>query len=115
MLRLSAPDTTNEGWNTSPTEKVSHALVADQRATTRIRSLATAALHDASSDVAALRLAPIIREAVEDALSDGGAMALRDSLIAFALSRVDWLQLAQSQLEAAADDEVLPGVPTATA
>jgi hypothetical protein len=114
MFGVSAPDTTNEGWNTWPTEKVSHALVNDRRAMTHMRALTTSALENAPADVAALRLAPVIREAVEEFLSHGGGERLRDSLVAFALSRVDWLQLAESQVEAAADKEVFPGALAAS-
>src|SRR5689334_691338 len=103
MFVVSRPDTTNEGWNTWPTEKVSHALVSDQRATALIRALARAALQQAPADIAAIKLAPAIREAVEDAIKHGDAERLRDSLVAFALSRVDWLQLAESQVHAADD------------
>jgi hypothetical protein len=106
MSALSRPDTTNEGWNTWPTEKVSHALVNDRRASTQINELATAALRTVPADVAALKLAPLIRETVEETLRHGDAERLRDSFVDFALSRVDWLQLAQSQVEAAAGDEV---------
>jgi hypothetical protein len=51
----------------------------------------------AHANVAELKLAPAIREAVEDAIKHGDAERLRDSLDAFALSRVDSLQLAESQ------------------
>jgi hypothetical protein len=66
-------------------EKVSHALVNDRCASTQIQALAMAALRKAPADVAALQLAPVIREAVEEALHHGDAERLRDSLIAFAL------------------------------
>jgi hypothetical protein len=110
MSGVSRPDTTNEGWNTWPTEKVSHALVNNRHASTRIRALATRTLERAPADLAALRLAPIIRQAVEGVLSSDDGERLQDSLVMFALSRVDWLQLAQSQIEAVADDEALSGV-----
>jgi hypothetical protein len=114
MFDVLRPDATNEGWNTWPTEEVSHALVRDRHANSRIREQTIAALENAPFDVVALKLAPVIREAVADVLNQSNAEQLRDSLVAYALSRVDWLQLAQSQVEAAADDEVLPGALAAT-
>jgi hypothetical protein len=70
MPAVLRPHTTNEGWNTWPTEKVSHTLVNDPR----------------------------VR---------GDAEGLRESLVAFALSRVDWMQLAEAEIAAAIpEDEV---------
>jgi hypothetical protein len=114
MFDLPRPDVTNEGWNTWPTERVSHALVLDLRASSRIRAHATTALKKAPSDLAALNLAPVIREIVKDRLSSGEADQLRESLVVFALSRVDWLQLAQSQIEAAEENEVSSAALAAT-
>jgi hypothetical protein len=109
MLDVARPDTTNEGWNTWPTEKVSHALVRNGRIHGRVRACAIAALAKEAEDVAALRLVPVIRELVERAVTQGEAERLRDSLVAFALSRVDWLQLAQAEIEAASpEDEAFP-------
>jgi hypothetical protein len=48
---------------------------------------------------------PVIRELVKRAVTEGEAERLRDSLVAFALSRVDWLQLAQAEIEAAAPED----------
>jgi hypothetical protein len=109
MLAVSRPDTTNEGWNTWPTEQVSHALVQDQSRHGSLRAHAIATLAREEADVAAVRLVPLIRALVEDALTSGEAEQLRESLLAFALSRVDWLQLAQAEVEASIpEDEPLP-------
>jgi hypothetical protein len=108
MFTVSRPDTTDEGWNTWPTEKVSHALVQDQRMRERLRAYAIATLGRNPTDVAAIRLAPVIRALVESALTRGEAERLRECLVAFALSRVDWLQLAEAEVEAAIpEDEVV--------
>jgi hypothetical protein len=101
MLIPARPDTTNEGWNTWPTEKVSHALVKDRAAHARVREHTTQLLSQAPADLAALSLASLIRGVVESALEEDGAEQLRESLVAFALSRVDWLQLAQAELDTA--------------
>jgi hypothetical protein len=105
MLVVSRPDTTNEGWNTWPTEQVSHALVQDRRGHSRLRAHAIATLAREEADVAAISLVPLIRELVEDALTRGEAEQLRESLLAFALSRVDWLQLAQAEVEGAIPED----------
>jgi hypothetical protein len=109
MCAVSRPDTTNGGWNTWPTEQVSHALVQDRRGHGRLRAHAIATLAREEADVAAVRLVPLIRGLVEDALTRGEAEKLREGLLAFALSRVDWLQLAQAEVEASIpEDEPLP-------
>ena len=109
MFVVSRPDTTNEGWNTWPTETVSHVLVRDGRARARIEARAMDEVAAAPADVAAFRLAPVIRETVGDLLSEAAANQLRDSLVLFALSRVDWLQLAEAAVEAVVqDDRALP-------
>jgi hypothetical protein len=105
MFVVSRPDTTNEGWNTWPTEQVSHALVRDQRTHGRLRAHAIATLAREQADVATVRLAPLIRELVEGALIRGEAEPLRQSLLAFALSRVDWLQLAEAEVEGAIPED----------
>lgn len=106
---VARPDTTNEGWNTWPTEQVSHALVQDRHAQGRLRAHAIATLTREQADIATARLAPLIREVVEGALMRGEAEQLRQSLLVFALSRVDWLQLAEAQIEAAVpEDEPVP-------
>jgi hypothetical protein len=108
VVNVSTPDTTNEGWNSWPTERVSHALVRDQRAHARIGARATAEVARAPADIAAFRLAPVIRETIEDLLGNAAADELRESLVTFALSRVDWLQLAEAAIEATvAEDEAL--------
>ena len=106
MFVVCRPDTTNEGWNSWPTEKVSHALVRDRRRSERIGAQADSLLREVSADVAALRLAQVIRDVMDEALAHDEADRLRDTLVAFALSRVDWLQLAQAQLEARAPEAV---------
>jgi hypothetical protein len=109
MFTVSRPDTTNEGWNSWPTEKVSHALVRDRRVRGRVEANRIAMLTNASADVAALELAAVIRQLVEGVLKRGEAEELREELVAFALSRVDWLQLAQAQVDAAiTEDEAFP-------
>jgi hypothetical protein len=56
----------------------------------------------------------VIRGLVEGALTRGEAERLRDSLVAFGLSRVDWLQLALAEVDATIpDDEPLPVAWTA--
>lgn len=105
MFVATRPDTTNEGWNSWPTEKVSHALVSSLPARACMRTHATELLAEAPADVVALRLAPIIRELVEDAVRQGRAERLRESLVAYALSRVDWLQLAQAEVEATVPED----------
>jgi hypothetical protein len=40
-----------------------------------------------------------MRAAVENPLGSGWADELRDNLVSFALSRVDWLQLAHTEVE----------------
>jgi hypothetical protein len=105
MFAVSRPDTTNEGWNTWPTEQVSHALVQDRRAHGRLQAHAIATLAGEPPETAAARLAPLIRELVEGALTRGEAEPLRESLLAFALSRVDWLQLAEAAVEGAIPEE----------
>jgi hypothetical protein len=108
MFSATRPDTTTEGWNSWPTQEVSHALVVDPGARGRLRACAIATLASEPADVAALRLAPAIHELVVSAVTRGEAEHLRDGLVAFALSRVDWLQLAQAEIEAAIpEDDVL--------
>lgn len=50
-------------------------------------------------------LVPAIRDVMESALRCDGAEELRESLITFALSRVDWLQPAAAEIEAAIPEE----------
>lgn len=101
MFFASRPDITNEGWNTWPTERVSRALVREPRSRSFARELVANVLAVTDPDVAALALAPTIRDHVETVVRSGEAEELRASLITFALSRVDWLQLAQAEVEAA--------------
>jgi hypothetical protein len=53
-------------------------------------------------------LAPAIQDIIQVALRSGDAEELRETLITFALSRVDWLQLAQAEIEAAIPEEPQP-------
>jgi hypothetical protein len=108
MFEASRPDVTTEGWNTWPTEKVSHALVRDPRSHSFAREHAATALTVMAPDVAALTLAPTIRNHVESVVRSGEAEELHESLITFALSRVDWLQLARAEIEAALPEEAEP-------
>lgn len=108
MFEALRPDVTTEGWNTWPTERVSRALVRDPRSRSLAREHAANALTVMAPDVAALTLAPTIRDHVERVVRSGAAQELRNSLITFALSRVDWLQLAQAEVEAALSEEDEP-------
>jgi hypothetical protein len=108
MLEPLRPDVTTEGWNTWPTEKVSHALVRDPRTCAIVKREAAKALRSVPPDVAAYSLAPTIRRIVDGAMRTGEAEDLRDNLLTFALSRVDWLQLARAEIEAATPEEAEP-------
>lgn len=108
MFGLCRPDVTTEGWNTWPTEKVSRTLVRDVRLRSIAQEHAANALTTMAPDVAALALAPTIGEHVERLVRSGEAQELHDSLITFALSRVDWLQLANAEVEAALPEEDEP-------
>lgn len=106
MFGISRPDTTNEGWNTWPTEKVSHALVRKPRLRAVLQDEASHAVTTAPTEVALLGLADRIRDLVEEEVASGSDADLEESLLAYALSRVDWLQLAQSQIEATFSDSM---------
>lgn len=108
MLVTARPDITTEGWNTWPTERVSRALVRDPRSRSLAREQAAEALTVMAPNVAALTLAPTIRDHIESVVRSGEAEELRDNLITFALSRVDWLQLAHAEIEAALPEEAEP-------
>ena len=56
------------------------------------------------AEVAALRLASRTRDLVEKEVREGDASELCEELLTYALSRVDWLQFAQAQIEAAAPE-----------
>ena len=101
MFTLSRPDVTNEGWHTWPTEKVSHTLARTPQIRSAIHAGVVKELADASDDIAALRLAPVVQCVIEAAVRDGEVPELRERLITYALSRVDWLQLAEALIEAA--------------
>jgi hypothetical protein len=81
VLDPSRPDITTEGWNTWPTERVSHALVNEPRLRRTVRVRAARMLKAMPPDVAALRLAPTIRKQIERLVRGGEAGELRDSLI----------------------------------
>jgi len=100
MFTLSRPDVTNEGWHTWPTEKVSHTLVRRPRIRSSITARLAAEIGNPSDDAAAFRVAPAVRGIVEAAVRDGEVPELREHLITYALSRVDWLQLAEALIEA---------------
>ncbi len=110
MFDMARPDVTTEGWNTWPTEKVSRTLMRDVRSRSTVREHAAKAIAALPSNVAALTIAPLIRDRVESLVRSGEAEELRDSLITFALSRVDWLQLAQAEVEAALPEEDEPAL-----
>ena len=105
MFEFSRPDVTTEGWHTWPTEKVSHVLVGDPRLRAAVQARAAVVLETMPPDVAALALVPTLRDAIESGVRCGGAEELRESLMTFALSRVDWLQLAAAEIEAATPEE----------
>lgn len=101
------PDVTNEGWNTWPTEVVSHALARRGPLWAALQTDIEGAHESGPPEVAALRLASGIRSLIEDAVRDGDARDLRESLITYGLSRVDWLQLAQAQIEMPNSDQAV--------
>ena len=105
MLEFSRPDVTTEGWHTWPTEKVSHVLVRDPRLRAAVQAHAAVVLETMPPDVAALALVPTVRDVIESGLRCGEAEELRESLMTFALSRVDWLQLAAAEIEAGTPEE----------
>ncbi|HZT94756.1 MAG TPA: hypothetical protein VE985_09790 [Gaiellaceae bacterium] len=114
MFEFSRPDVTNEGWHTWPTGEVSQALVRASHSRRFLDVHAAAELAAAPDDVAVFRLAPVVRDLVESLLRNGEADELRESLVIYALSRVDWLQLAQSVVEGVApEDELDRGQPLA--
>ena len=110
MFDMPRPDVTTEGWNTWPTEKVSRTLMRDARSRSTVHEHAVKAIAALPSDFAALSLAPLIRDRVERLVRGGEAKELRDSLITFALSRVDWIQLAQAEVEAALPEDDEPAL-----
>jgi uncharacterized protein YidB (DUF937 family) len=107
MFTLSRPDVTDEGWHTWPTEKASHALARNPQIRSAIEAQVVEQLEGTSRDVAAFRLAPLVREVIDAAVRDGEAPELNDGLISYGLSRVDWLQLADALVEAALPEAVL--------
>jgi hypothetical protein len=76
---------------------------------------AAAELVAAPADVAVFRLAPVVRDLVESFVGNGEADDLRESLVTYALSRVDWLQLAQSIVEGLAPEDELERIPVLAA
>jgi len=100
MFATSRPDVTNEGWHSWPTEKVSHELVREPRLRAAVTAEAVDAALTSPAEVATFRLAARIRSLVEGEVREGHTSELNESLVIYALSRVDWLQLAEAQLEA---------------
>src|SRR5438093_842213 len=107
MFEFSRPDVTGEGWHTWPTGQVSQALLRASHSRRLLDTHGAAALAAAPEDVAVLRLAPVVRDLVESLVRSGEADELRESLVTYALSRVDWLQLAQSVVEGMAPEDEL--------
>jgi hypothetical protein len=107
MFEFSRPDVTGEGWHTWPTGEVSQALVRATHSRRLLDVRAAAELAAAPDDVAVFRLAPVMRDLVESLVRSGEAEELRESLVIYALSRVDWLQLAQSVVEGMAPEDEL--------
>jgi hypothetical protein len=108
MLEFSRPDVTTEGWHTWPTEKVSHVLVRETRLRAAVQAHAAVVLKTMPPEVASLALAPTVRDVIESGLRCGEAEELRERLMTFALSRVDWLQLAAAEIEAATPEDPEP-------
>jgi hypothetical protein len=104
MFTLSRPDVTNEGWHTWPTEEVSHVLARRPQIRSALHEHLAEAVAGAQDEVAAFKLAPSIRRVVEAAVREGEVPELRERLITYALSRVDWLQLAEALVEAASPE-----------
>ena len=70
------------------------------------RAHAAARLAGFPKDVAVIRLAPVVRHIVEGLVGSDQADELRESLVTYALSRVDWLQLAKMVIDGMAlEDE----------
>ena len=107
MFEFSRPDVTGEGWHTWPTGQVSQALLRASHSRRLLDTHAATALAAAPEDVAAFRLAPVVRDLVEGLVRGGEADELRERLVTYALSRVDWLQLAQSVVEGLAPEDEL--------
>jgi hypothetical protein len=106
MLDMLRPDTTEDGWNTWPTERVSYAMREDPSVWRDVISIHVASeLQGSCVDVAAVRLGRIMRTLVERAVKIGEAERLREDLVRFALSRVDWFQLAHASIEDALPDD----------
>ena len=110
MIESLRPDTTDEGWNTWPTEQVSHTLSRDPFWSELIQSHVENELADKSADAASMTVALIIRKLTEGIVSTGEADELRTNLLTFALSRVDWFQLAQSRIADAVPEEPIDNV-----
>src|SRR2546430_5448078 len=107
MSDFSRPDVTGEGWHTGPTGQVSQALLRASHSRRLLDEHAAMALAAAPEDVAVFRLAPVVRDLVGSLVRSGEADELRESLVTYALSRVDWLQLAQSVVEGMAPEDEL--------
>src|SRR5690348_9309828 len=99
MFEFSRPDVTDQAWHTWPTEQVSQTLRRPARSRSFLAAHAAARLAGAPKDVAVIRLAPVVRDIVESLVRSGQADELRESLVTYALSRVDWLQLAQMVID----------------
>ena len=106
MLEMLRPDTTEDGWNTWPTERVSYAIREDPSAWREVLKVHVASeMQGSSADAAAMKLGRIMRTLVQRAVQAGEAKQLQEDLLCFALSRVDWFQLARTSIEDALPDD----------
>jgi hypothetical protein len=106
MLEMLRPDTTEDGWNTWPTERVSYSMRDDPSVWRDVIRIHVASeLQGSCADVAAVRLGRLMRTLVERAVKAGEAGQLQEDLLRFALSRVDWFQLAQMSIADALPDD----------
>lgn len=108
MFEFSRPDVTDQGWHTWPTQEVCRALRRPSDSRSFLDTHAAARLAGSPKDVAVIRLAPVVRHIVEGLVGSGQADELRESLVTYALSRVDWLQLAQMVIEEMAFEDPEP-------
>jgi hypothetical protein len=115
MFEFSRPDVTDQGWHTWPTEQVSQALLRASHSRRLLDAHAATELAAAPEDVAVFRLAPVVRDLVESLVRSGDADELCERLVTYALSRVDWLQLAQSVVEGMTPEDELERVQVLTA
>jgi hypothetical protein len=83
-------------------------LVRETRLRAAVQAHAAGVLKTMPPEVASLALAPTVRDVIESGLRCGEAEELRERLMTFALSRVDWLQLAAAEIEAATPEDPEP-------